>query len=225
MAMRSLVPSGRLRFGHLETDDFRALVSAANELYDCPFSILDRPDLTVRGLRSWAFAEVAKGAQIIYVDYAGLLSGGDPRAPRWERMAEVSKGMKNIARELHIPLVVLVQLNRNAADAPEPELHNIRDSGAFEQDADLVIFIHRPEKYDIYEDEQGNSLVGIADIILAKHRNGPIGDVQLKFKDESAKFVELDALQPLPGDDSDGSYTIGSKMNQQGVEDNSDLPY
>jgi replicative DNA helicase len=83
-----------------------------------------------------------------------------------------------------------------------------------------VIFIHRPEKYDIYEDEQGNSLIGLAEIILAKHRNGPIGDIQLKFKNESAKFVELDALLPLKGNEQEGSaFTVGSKMNQEELND------
>ena len=91
-------------------------------------------------------------------------------------------------------------------------------------DADLVIFIHRPEKYDIYEDEQGNSLVGLAEIILAKHRNGPIGNVQLKFKDESAKFLELETLLPLQANDEDdgSAFTVGSKMNQEGEEE---VPY
>ena len=80
------------------------------------------------------------------------------------------------------------------------------------------------QRHGEYEDEQGNSLVGIADIIISKHRNGPIGDIQLRFKEESAKFVELDALQPLSGDDAGGAeFTIGSKMNSEEID--SDPPY
>ena len=160
------------------------------------------------------------------MDYLQLMSGTtDNRGSREQEVSNISRSLKSIAKELNIPVIALSQLNRSVelrSGNKRPQLSDLRESGAIEQDADLVIFIHRPEKYDIYEDEQGNSLVGLAEIILAKHRNGPIGDVQLKFKDESAKFLELDTLLPLQANDvDDGSaFTVGSKMNQEG-----EVPY
>jgi replicative DNA helicase len=93
----------------------------------------------------------------------------------------------------------------------------LRESGAIEQDADMVIFIHRPEKYGITEDERGNSTVGLAEIIVAKHRNGPVGDIQLRFRDETAKFVELDDMEIdyLKGEANQRTFTIGSRMNKE----------
>jgi replicative DNA helicase len=152
---------------------------------------------------------------------------GDNKGSREQEVSTISRSLKSIAKELNIPVIALSQLNRSVelrSGNKRPQLSDLRESGAIEQDADLVLFIHRPEKYDIYEDEQGNSLVGLAEIILAKHRNGPIGDVQLKFKDESAKFTELDTLMPLTGDEKDeGAFTVGSKMNQEEGEE--EAPY
>jgi replicative DNA helicase len=93
-----------------------------------------------------------------------------------------------------------------------PQLSDLRESGAIEQDADLVLFIHRPEYYGIDVDEEGNSLKGIAEIIVAKHRNGPVGDIQLKFIREYAKFVDLDDSLAMVDDEENG-FTIPSKMN------------
>jgi replicative DNA helicase len=183
LSMRSGVSTGRLRFGHLNAEDFRAFVEAAGGLSECALRVLDRPDVSLPALRAWACGEVGRGARIVYVDYAGLLSGGDGRAPRWERMADVSRGLKGIARELNVPLVAIVQLNREAADAREPGLHNIRDSGAFEQDADLVLLLLRADK------QTPEELVP-AQLRIAKHRNGPTGRVELVFRRSLTRFEE-----------------------------------
>ena len=98
-----------------------------------------------------------------------------------------------------------------------PQLSDLRESGAIEQDADLVIFIHRPEYYGIDVDEEGNSLKGIAEIIVAKHRNGPTGDIQLKFIREYAKFVDLDDALAMVEDEESG-FVIGSRMNHEGED-------
>jgi replicative DNA helicase len=114
--------------------------------------------------------------------------------------------MKNLAKELNIPVIALSQLNRNVDirtsqfrsknndnyDAKRPQLSDLRESGAIEQDADIVCFIHRPEYYKIFQDERGNDLTGKAEIIIAKHRNGSTGDVILEFKKEFARFQNLD---------------------------------
>jgi replicative DNA helicase len=101
-----------------------------------------------------------------------------------------------------------------------PQLSDLRESGAIEQDADLVIFIHRPEYYGLDVDEDGNSLKGIAEIIVAKHRNGPVGDIHLKFVREFAKFVDLDEHQAMadPAVGADAGATFQSKMNHDGGE-------
>jgi replicative DNA helicase len=149
---------------------------------------------------------------------------GETKYSREQEVSTISRALKSMAKELDVPVIALSQLNRSVelrSGNKRPQLSDLRESGAIEQDADLVIFIHRPEKYDIFEDEHGNSLLGIADIILSKHRNGPIGDVQLKFKEESAKFIELDALQPLAGKSEGNGFTVGSRMN----EEDSEPPY
>jgi replicative DNA helicase len=183
IAMRSGVNTGRMRFGHLSETDLGEMMQAASGLYDASLRILDKVDLSVSALRSWAHGEVAKGAQIIYCDYAGLLRGGDDRAPRWERMSEVSRGLKGIARELSIPLVVLAQLNREAADSREPGLHHLRDSGSFEQDADIILILQRTEK------EGADDMVP-AWVRIAKHRNGPCGKIDLVFHRSTTQFAE-----------------------------------
>ncbi|MGL5732076.1 MAG: DnaB-like helicase C-terminal domain-containing protein, partial [Bacteroidales bacterium] len=124
------------------------------------------------------------------------------------------------------PVIALSQLNRSvesrtgasAADSKRPQLSDLRESGAIEQDADMVCFIHRPEYYKIYEDEQGNDLRGMAEIIIAKHRNGATGDVRLRFRGEYTKFMNVnDDKIPLPtspmGNSSGSTGTYVSKMN------------
>ena len=103
-------------------------------------------------------------------------------------------------------------------EGKRPQLSDLRESGAIEQDADIVAFIHRPEYYHITEDEQGNSLLGVAQIIIAKHRNGATGDVHLAFKSELAKFSDMETgfQDGYPG--SEGSVTFGSKMNDEQEE-------
>jgi replicative DNA helicase len=147
-----------------------------------------------------------------------MTGSGDTKGSREQEVSTISRALKSIAKELDVPIIALSQLNRSIelrSGNKRPQLSDLRESGALEQDADLVLFIHRPEKYDLFEDEKGNSLVGLAEVILAKHRNGPVGDVTLRFKDEFVKFVELDALQPLlAGQQGGAPVTIRSKMNE-----------
>lgn len=222
------LPSDRIRNGRLEEFEWKQLDYKIKSLVEAPIFIDDTPAISIFELRAKCRRlKMQHQIEVVFVDYLQLMSGtGDSRGSREQEVSTISRSLKSIAKELDIPVVALSQLNRSVelrGGNKRPQLSDLRESGAIEQDADLVIFIHRPEKYDLYEDEKGNSLVGIAEIILSKHRNGPIGDIQLKFKEESAKFVELDTLKPFPGDDLDGSVTIGSKMNQEGVND--DPPY
>jgi replicative DNA helicase len=127
----------------------------------------------------------------------------------------ISRSLKAIAKELDIPVLALSQLNRSveSREGKRPQLSDLRESGAIEQDADIVLFIHRPEYYGITEDEDGNSLIGVAEIIIAKHRNGAVGDVHLSFKKNLAKFADMENI--IPEEIGGGQYgqKFGSKMN------------
>jgi replicative DNA helicase len=184
LCARAGISTTHLRFGRLVDEDFAALMRAAGQLQLVPFDVLDKPELTVRALRAWALSEVGKGARVLFVDYAGLLDPGDDGRPRWESMAIVSRSMKSLARELEIPLVVLCQLNRAAAESGEPGLHNLRDSGAFEQDADVVLLITR----DTQDAGEGDTMP--AKLLVAKNRSGPTGRVNLVFKKSITRFFE-----------------------------------
>ena len=145
-------------------------------------------------------AEKPVRVEVIIIDYLQLMTGPADKGSREQEVSNISRSLKGIAKELNVPIIALSQLNRSVemrSGNKRPQLSDLRESGAIEQDADLVLFIHRPEKYGIDQDEEGNSLKGIAEIILAKHRNGAIGDVTLKFRDEFAKFTDLEEIEPI----------------------------
>lgn len=152
--------------------------------------------------------------QAVIVDYLQLMTAGtDNRGSREQEVSTISRSLKAIAKELDIPILALSQLNRSveSREGKRPQLSDLRESGAIEQDADIVLFIHRPEYYGITDDENGNSLRGVAEIIIAKHRNGATGDVQLSFRKELAKFTDMEThisrSVGVPG------HVFSSKMN------------
>jgi replicative DNA helicase len=214
------LPSNRIRNGRLEEYEWKQLEYKIKSLIDAPLYIDDTPAISVFELRAKCRRlKVQYDIQLIIIDYLQLMtSSGDIKGSREQEVSTISRALKSIAKELDVPIIALSQLNRSIelrSGNKRPQLSDLRESGALEQDADLVIFIHRPEKYDIFEDEKGNSLLGLAEIILAKHRNGPVGDISLRFKDEFVKFVELDALQPLIAGQQNGpAVTLRSKMNE-----------
>ena len=137
------------------------------------------------------------------------------------------KGPGHPAFDPDIPIIALSQLNRSVemrSGNKRPQLSDLRESGAIEQDADLVLFIHRPEYYGMDVDEEGNSLKGVAEIIVAKHRNGPTGEIHLKFIREYAKFVDMDDTLAMVEDGENG-FIVSSRMNheQDGGPSNSDI--
>lgn len=154
---------------------------------------------------------------MIIIDYLQLMNAsGMNFGSREQEVSTISRSLKGLAKELNIPIIALSQLNRGVEtrtgeEGKRPQLADLRESGAIEQDADMVCFIHRPEYYKITEDAKGNSLVGLAEIIIAKHRNGAVGDVRLRFRGELARFQNLK-------DDT----VIPSKINRK--RDNSQLP-
>jgi replicative DNA helicase len=144
-----------------------------------------------------------------------MTAGDMGRGNREQEVSMISRSLKAIAKELDIPIMALSQLNRSveSREGKRPQLSDLRESGAIEQDADLVMFIHRPEYYGITEDENGNSLIGVAEIIVAKHRNGSVGDVQLAFKKQLVKFCDLETLIPEEVGGGMVERKYGSKMN------------
>ena len=159
---------------------------------------------------------------IVIVDYLQLMTAGtDLKGNREQEVSTISRNLKAIAKEINVPIIALSQLNRSveSRDGKRPQLSDLRESGAIEQDADMVMFIHRPEYYGITQDGDGNSLIGVAEIIIAKHRNGSVGDVQLSFKASLAKFSDIDevSIGTMPDDLGEGKKEsiYRSKMNNE----------
>jgi replicative DNA helicase len=208
----------KIKNGQLEKHEWDKFDRDINKLLDAPVFVDDTPSLSVFELRSKARRLVKEHkVQCLIIDYLQLMNAsGMSFGSREQEVSIISRSLKGLAKELDIPIIALSQLNRGVEgrtghEGKRPQLSDLRESGAIEQDADMVCFIHRPEYYKITEDAQGNSLIGLAEIIVAKHRNGATGDVLLKFKGTYAKFMNKD---DITGDDLDGGYqTIPSKMN------------
>ncbi len=185
------VDSQRVRRAALRDADFTYLARAAGILQSCPIWIDDTPAITLLEMRSKARRLKAEyDIGLIIVDYLQLMRSPEYAENRVQEISDVSRSLKGLARELEIPVVALSQLSRASEQRGgerKPILSDLRDSGAIEQDADLVIFIHRPEYYD-RDDE---SKRGIAEIMLAKNRNGPTGEITLRFYKEFTRFANF----------------------------------
>jgi replicative DNA helicase len=185
------VDSQAVRRGTLKDPDFTRLARAAGILQSCPVWIDDSPALTLLEMRSKARRlKVENDVRLIVVDYLQLMRSPEYSENRVQEISDISRSLKGLARELDIPVIALSQLSRASEQRGgerRPILSDLRDSGAIEQDADVVIFIHRPEMYQ-KEDSEGNSLQGIAEVIVGKHRNGPTGTVDLYFHKQFTRF-------------------------------------
>ena len=199
------IPGEKIKSGQLAPYEWGQLDYKIKELYDAPLYVDDTPSLSVFELRTKARRLVREhGVKIIIIDYLQLMNAsGMSFGSRQEEVSTISRSLKGLAKELNIPIIALSQLS------------DLRESGAIEQDADMVCFIHRPEYYKIFQDEKGNDLHGMAEIIIAKHRNGAVGDVLLRFRGEFARFQNPDdeMIIPLPGEEPG---IIRSKMNGGG---------
>ncbi|MCD7971466.1 MAG: replicative DNA helicase [Candidatus Azobacteroides sp.] len=210
----------KIKDGNLEPHEWEQLNYKIKDLFDAPIYIDDTPSLSVFELRTKARRLVREhGIKIIIIDYLQLMNAsGMGFGSREQEVSMISRSLKGLAKELNIPIIALSQLNRGVEsrqgnEGKRPQLSDLRESGAIEQDADMVCFIHRPEYYKIYEDSNGESLLGMAEIIIAKHRNGAVGDVRLRFRSEYARFQNIDDEQP-PVPVPDGQL-VGSRMNQR----------
>jgi len=188
LCARSRVNMKLLRDGLVGRDgrEVNALGQAAEEFKKCPLLIDDSSALTIMEMRAKARRIYArKKLGLIVVDYLQLVSGSDSRAPREQQVAEVSRGLKAMAKELDLPVIVLSQLNRSSEkENRTPRLSDLRESGSIEQDADVVLMLSRPKEAD----EKFQTATGAADLIVAKQRNGPVGDLKLTFLQEITRF-------------------------------------
>lgn len=182
----------RLRNGTISTDDRDRLIKKANDISQAPLYVDDSPSRTVSEIA--AAARRIKRRQgslgLIVIDYLQLIEPDNSKDPRQEQVAKIARRLKGISRELEVPLLCLSQLNRQAEDSKDhrPKLSHLRESGAIEQDADVVMFVHREEYYHRGDDKA--QFAGQAEIIIAKQRNGPIGDVELTWEAEFTKFSD-----------------------------------
>ncbi len=215
--------SDKIRNGKLEPFEWEQLEYKIKRLIDAPIFIDDTPGISVFELRAKCRRLMSQHTiDIIVIDYLQLMTGPpETRGNREQEVSMISRSLKGIAKELNVPVLALSQLNRSVemrSGTKRPQLSDLRESGAIEQDADMVLFIHRPEKYGFIEDEEGNSLLGLAEIILAKHRNGALEDIRLRFRGELVRFEDLEedfiGDFPVEQDMNGGAKTFGSKMNQ-----------
>lgn len=224
--------------GQLDDEEWKRLDKNVRKLQAAPIYIDDTPGMSIFELRTKARRLVReKGVQVIMIDYLQLMNASGARfGSRQEEVSTISRSLKGLAKELDIPVLALSQLNRTVesregADGKRPQLSDLRESGAIEQDADMVLFVHRPEYYRIFTDEKGNDLHGKAQIIIAKHRKGGTGDVLLNFRGEFTRFENPTESDKLP---IGGGEIIGSKINGDDIlpppylecmPDNGPLPF
>lgn len=226
VSAESEISAEKLRSGNLRDDEIQQINSKITELAEAKIFIDDTPGLSVFELRAKARRLKAQhDIQLLVIDYLQLMTaGGDNKGNREQEISTISRSLKSIAKELNIPVLALSQLSRaveTRGGDKRPQLSDLRESGSIEQDADMVQFIHRPDYYGLQEDAEGNSTKGLATIIIAKHRNGSVGDVQLKFIDHLAKFQDMERGMNDFGDDYDNSnftsMPIGSDFDNEGT--------
>ncbi len=223
--------SQKLKSGRLEDWEWEHLNRKIASLDQAPIFIDDTPALSIFEFRAKCRRlKMQHEIEVVIVDYLQLMTAGsDNKWSREQEVSTISRSLKAIAKELDIPIIALSQLNRSveSREGRRPQLSDLRESGAIEQDADIVVFIHRPEYYGIDEDESGNSLRGVAEIIIAKHRNGATGDIHLSFKKELAKFSDMENQFSAGFDNK--AQTFSSKMNEdndslgEGISSNTDF--
>ncbi len=206
IASQARISADRLRKGQLRRNEWNKVVKVCNHLEQAPLWIDDSSDLSMLELRAKARRLQSANGQlgVIILDYIQLLRAEDSRIGRVEQVGQMSRGLKILARELKVPVIALSQLSRSPEQRTDkkPILSDLRESGSIEQDADLVAFIYRDEYYTKEKTERP----GEADLIIAKHRNGPIGDVPLAFMEQYPAFHDLSRETAQPSREDDGSW-------------------
>ena len=217
--------SDKIRKGNLKDYEWQQLLHKTDLLQKAPIFIDDTPALSILELRAKARRLKSQhDIQCIIVDYLQLMTSeyGKTSGNREQEIASISRSLKAVAKELNIPVIALSQLSRaveTRGGDKRPVLSDLRESGSIEQDADMVMFIYRAEKYDITEDEDGESTIGVAELLLRKNRNGPTGKVKLKFVERFAKFVDKNYI------DSSETITLKSKSNIKNIDSGKSDPF
>jgi replicative DNA helicase len=184
------IDSNSLKTGFVKSSDFEKILEAAGRIYDAPLYTVDMPNMKLLDLRTQARRlRSMKQVEIIFIDYLGLISTEDTTTPRFQQVSEISRSLKGLARELEIPIVALSQIGRPSEGA-RPNLASLRDSGAVEQDADVVMFLHRERKQETHSGEPMPESIE-TELIIAKQRNGPVGTVNLGFRPKYTEFIPM----------------------------------
>lgn len=215
LSMLSGVPLQNIRRGFINEEDRNKLISAALDLSRCEIYIDDTPTLSTTDIRvRTRKLKKEKGVGVVFVDYLQLIRPPSRRSSRQEEVAEISRNLKALAKELSMPVVALAQLSRQVEHRSDkrPQLADLRESGQIEQDADLIIFIHRPE---YYKKNPSPEEQGIAELIVAKQRQGPTGIIKVAFLKDTASFKPLagaisttEAYEPEPEEFSDDEFDV-----------------
>jgi replicative DNA helicase len=235
MSSETEIPQEKLRKGTMEDHEWAQLNARITPLIEAPMYIDDTAALSVFDLRAKCRRLKAHhDIQMIIVDYLQLMQGSqDTRGNREQEISSISRALKTLAKELNVPVIALSQLSRASekrSAAAKPILSDLRESGSIEQDADMVMFIYRPEYYKIDVDENGDSTAGVAEILIAKNRNGPLKDVRIKFVSKYAKFVDAEMeYQPAnniqPNSSFDGSTRTRTVMSKMNDDEHHDVPF
>lgn len=233
--------SEKIKRGDLADYEWEQIVHKTSKLSEAPIFIDDTPALSILELRAKCRRLVAQhDVKLIIIDYLQLMSGdssGKGGGNREQEIASISRALKGIAKELNVPVLALSQLSRaveTRGGDKRPQLSDLRESGSIEQDADMVMFLYRPEYYGLDTDESGMPLQGLGEVIIAKHRNGRTDTVNLKFIGKFTKFTDWDGdtggdgfgAFPTSGpENSDFTITLPSKANDGGSVEDEDQPF
>lgn len=185
--------------GKMTDNEYSILRDKVEKLSSAPIYINDQPAINIYELRAQCRRlQNAHGIKMVIIDYLQLMSGGgDKGMNREQEISSISRSLKGLAKELNIPVIALSQLNRSVESRggeKKPMLSDLRESGSIEQDADMVMFLYRPEYYNLNEGQDGASLKGVSEIIIAKHRNGPTGSIELRFNKNFGRFYDAGGL-------------------------------
>ncbi len=229
------IPQEKLRRGTMEEHEWAQLNSRISSLVDAPLYIDDTAALSIFDLRAKTRRLKAHhDIQMIVVDYLQLMQGSqDARGNREQEISSISRALKSLAKELNIPVIALSQLSRapeKRSAAAKPILSDLRESGSIEQDADMVMFIYRPEYYKIDVDESGDSTSGVAEVSIAKNRNGPLKDIRLRFVSKFVKFTDVEMeyspTHSISGNTSfDGSVRTRTYMSKMNDDESQEAPF
>jgi replicative DNA helicase len=218
IAEQTGIASSTIRRGGIHEEEFEKIKDVSIEMQNLPFYVDETGGLSIAQLAARARRlKRQRGLDLLVIDYIQLLQGSQRRASesRVQEVTEITTNLKALAKELNVPIIALSQLSRQveSRDDKRPQLSDLRESGSIEQDADIVMFLYRPEYYKITVDEEGLPTQGMGEVIIAKHRNGSVGSVKLKFIGKYTKFADFDAPTSSYDNPFSGMITRESRLN------------